>query len=156
MRPQIFRTAKLAGRRFNSTTSSPLDHPQVKKAVEASQKAYQQSAETVKRVAGPLGERVGGMLGGYRDPLVYNSKVFASICRQVYKTEKLAPPVHLSQWTSAYSSIYSRAVNINWWRETVRSGAWVGVAVVAVEAYGIFKIGEILGRRNLIGYKLKE
>jgi hypothetical protein len=26
----------------------------------------------------------------------------------------------------------------------------------AVEAYGIFKLGEILGRRNLVGYKLKE
>jgi F-type H+-transporting ATPase subunit g len=25
-----------------------------------------------------------------------------------------------------------------------------------LEAYGIFKIGEIIGRRNLVGYKLKE
>lgn len=28
--------------------------------------------------------------------------------------------------------------------------------VQALEAYGIFKIGEIVGRRNLIGYSLKE
>lgn len=26
----------------------------------------------------------------------------------------------------------------------------------ALEAYGIFKLGEIVGRRNLVGYKLKE
>jgi hypothetical protein len=26
----------------------------------------------------------------------------------------------------------------------------------AVEAYGIFCLGEIIGRRNLVGYKLKE
>jgi hypothetical protein len=26
----------------------------------------------------------------------------------------------------------------------------------ALEAYGIFSIGEIIGRRNLVGYKLKE
>jgi hypothetical protein len=25
-----------------------------------------------------------------------------------------------------------------------------------LEAYGIFKIGEIIGRRNLVGYKLQE
>lgn len=25
-----------------------------------------------------------------------------------------------------------------------------------LEAYGIFKIGEIIGRRNLVGYKLEE
>lgn len=29
--------------------------------------------------------------------------------------------------------------------------SWQGL-----EAYGIFKIGEIIGRRNLVGYKLKE
>ena len=26
----------------------------------------------------------------------------------------------------------------------------------AVEAYGIFSLGEIIGRRNLVGYKLKD
>jgi F-type H+-transporting ATPase subunit g len=34
-----------------------------------------------------------------------------------------------------------------------------GVARLAVdplEAYGIFSIGEIIGRRNLVGYNLKE
>ncbi|KAJ9102939.1 hypothetical protein QFC19_004495 [Naganishia cerealis] len=25
-----------------------------------------------------------------------------------------------------------------------------------LEAYGIFKVGEIIGRRNLVGYKLEE
>jgi hypothetical protein len=26
----------------------------------------------------------------------------------------------------------------------------------AIEAYGIFSLGEIIGRRNLVGYKLKD
>jgi hypothetical protein len=28
--------------------------------------------------------------------------------------------------------------------------------IQAVEAYGIFSIGEMIGRRNVVGYKLKD
>jgi hypothetical protein len=57
------RTTRLAGRRMNSS-SAPQVNPQVQKAVEAASKAYAQSAATVKRVAGPVGEKIGGALGG--------------------------------------------------------------------------------------------
>lgn len=67
---------------------------------------------------------------GYRQPIVYNAKVFASLCRQVYQAEKLAPPTNLSTWASAYAHIWARGTNFGWWRETLRSGAWVGVGVV--------------------------
>ncbi|WVQ85297.1 hypothetical protein IAT38_007462 [Cryptococcus sp. DSM 104549] len=157
MRPQLARTARIAGRRLNSTSAqSPLDNPNVKKAVEGAQKAYAQGAATVKRVAGPLGERVGGALGGYREPLVYNAKVVTSIARQVWQAEKLAPPLDAATWARAYSQIWSRAVSGAWWKQVLKTGAWVGLGVAALEAYGIFKIGEIVGRRHLVGYKLKE
>ncbi|KAK8865683.1 hypothetical protein IAR55_000828 [Kwoniella newhampshirensis] len=158
MRPQITQTARVFGRRFNSSSSSssPLNNPNVQKAVEGAQKAYAQSAATVKRVAGPLGERVGGLLGAYREPVVYNAKVVSSLAKQVYKAEKLAPPLELSTWARAYSQIYSRAANVGFWKETLRTGAWAGLGVAALEAYGIFSIGEIIGRRHLVGYKLKE
>jgi len=58
MRPTL-RATRLAGRRMNSSSA-----PQVQKAVEAASKAYAQSAATVKRVAGPVGEKIGGALGG--------------------------------------------------------------------------------------------
>jgi len=57
------RATRLAGRRMNSS-SAPQVNPQVQKAVEAASKAYAQSAATVKRVAGPVGEKIGGALGG--------------------------------------------------------------------------------------------
>lgn len=30
------------------------------------------------------------------------------------------------------------------------------MGIYAVEAYGIFKIGEMIGRRHVVGYKLDE
>jgi hypothetical protein len=47
-----------------NSSSAPQVNPQVQKAVEAASKAYAQSAATVKRVAGPVGEKIGGALGG--------------------------------------------------------------------------------------------
>jgi hypothetical protein len=34
----------------------------------------------------------------------------------------------------------------------VQSGEWKRVAVYAAEAYGIFTIGEMIGRRHMVGY----
>ncbi|WRT65901.1 uncharacterized protein IL334_002852 [Kwoniella shivajii] len=159
MRPQVVRATRLVGRRFNSSssssTSSPLNNPNVQKAVEGAQKAYTQTAATVKKVAGPLGDRVGSALGGYREPLVYNSKVVASVAKQVWQAEKLAPPLDAATWARAYSQIWSRATNGGYWRNLLKTGGWASLGVAAVEAYGIFSIGEIIGRRNLVGYNLK-
>ncbi|WVR05648.1 hypothetical protein IAU60_002670 [Kwoniella sp. DSM 27419] len=160
MRPQVFRATRLAGRRYNSSSSSsspsPLNNPNVQKAVEGAQKAYAQGAATVKKVAGPLGERVGSALGGYREPLVYNAKVASSLARQVWQAEKLAPPLDAHTWARAYAQIWGKATNGGYWRDLLKTGAWAGLGVAALEAYGIFSIGEIIGRRNLVGYKLKE
>ncbi|OWZ34505.1 F-type H+-transporting ATPase subunit G [Cryptococcus neoformans AD2-60a] len=156
MRPQLFRPVRTLGRRLNSSSASPQTNPNVQKAVENAQKAYAQTAATLKKAAGPVGEKIGGALGGYREPVVYNSKVFASICRQVWQAEKLSPPLELATWARAYSEIYSKAVNGGYWKNVLKTGAWAGLGVAALEAYGIFKIGEIVGRRNLIGYSLKE
>ncbi|OCF31908.1 F-type H+-transporting ATPase subunit G [Kwoniella heveanensis CBS 569] len=164
MRPQISRVTRLAGRRFNSSSSSssssssgsPLNNPNVQKAVEGAQKAYAQSAATVKKVAGPLGERVGSALGGYREPLVYNAKVASSLARQVWQAEKLAPPLDASTWARAYSEIWAKGTNGGYWKNLLKTGGWAGLGVAAAEAYGLFSIGEIIGRRNLVGYNLKE
>lgn len=58
-----FRSRLVVPRRFNST-STPSQNPQVQKAVEGAQRVYQQGADAVKRVAGPVGDRVAGALGG--------------------------------------------------------------------------------------------
>jgi hypothetical protein len=54
-------------RRYASTEAQ---NPQVKNAVESASKAYDNAIGTAKRVAGPLGERAGNMLGGtFSSPL---------------------------------------------------------------------------------------
>jgi F-type H+-transporting ATPase subunit g len=103
--------------------------------------------------------------------LVYNAKVAGSLLRQVYQAEKLAFPTSLSTWARAYAEIYGKASHAGWWKETLKNGTWAGVGIAvshpvamlvkrsylqALEAYGIFSIGEIIGRRNLVGYNLKE
>jgi len=65
MRPQIIaRSARTVGRRANSTKAqNPLENPQVKQAVEQASAIYNQGAQAVKRVAGPVGDKVGSLLG---------------------------------------------------------------------------------------------
>lgn len=103
-------------------------------------------------MGGGFGERLGNMLGSYREPLLYNLSVGRELLKQVYIAEGLRPPASLPTITSAYATLWSRATNPAYWREIMRSGEWQRVGVYALEAYGIFKIGEIIGRRQLVGY----
>jgi len=110
--------------------------------------------EGVSKAAGGVGERVGSMLGSYRQPLFYNLTVARDLLKQVYVAEKLAPPTSFSTWQSAYQTMFNRAKDVNYWQELLRSGAWAKVGIYALEAYGIFKIGEMVGRRSVVGYSL--
>lgn len=76
MRPQLFRPARALGRRLNSTSASPQTNPNVQKAVENAQKAYAQTAATLKKAAGPVGEKIGSALGG------------ACITVEIYRSER--------------------------------------------------------------------
>ena len=65
----------------------------------------------------------------YKDPLVYNFKVFTSLARQVYIAEKLAPPTNLNTWINAYTKIWSSAVSPNYWKGIAQNGQWAKVGV---------------------------
>jgi hypothetical protein len=90
----------------------------------------------------------------YRQPLLYNLAVTREFLKQIYTAERLAPPTSLSQITAVYKQLYSNAISIPFWRELWTSGQWTKVAIYGLEAYGIFHIGEMIGRRHIIGYKL--
>lgn len=85
MRPQIARTAaRTLGRRANSSNAADkakaaaedaankaksaaqdiAENPQVKAAVESANAAFNQASAAVSRVTGPVGDKVGNMLGG--------------------------------------------------------------------------------------------
>lgn len=63
-RPTIASFRQIISRRFASTEAQ---NPQVKAAVESANKAYDNALGSAKRVAGPIGEKVGSMLGGEPD-----------------------------------------------------------------------------------------
>jgi F-type H+-transporting ATPase subunit g len=106
----------------------------------------------------------------YRAPVTYNLQVTRELLKQVYVAERLRIP-HWTTFVSEYGLLLSRVRNPAFLREVVRSGEWVKVGVYVIEGYGIFKvclhicarvctymickIGEIIGRRNLVGYNIQ-
>ncbi|KAI8388801.1 mitochondrial ATP synthase g subunit-domain-containing protein [Radiomyces spectabilis] len=85
-------------------------------------------------------------------PIVYNAKVAGEIAKQVYVKEGMAFPSG-EQFTQARQIIQKNmnvaALKNLTWRDIAQGG------VVAAEIYTFFLIGEIIGRRNLIGYNVK-
>ncbi|KAI0350423.1 hypothetical protein OH77DRAFT_1413092 [Trametes cingulata] len=141
--------------RFASSTPNAEElQKKAQDTLQSVQKGLGRAFEAGKKFLGPVGEKAGNMLGAYREPLLYNFAVFREVLKQVYVAERLQPPP-LSAFSSVYSSLWSRARNPQYWRELVRSGDLTKVGIYAVEAYGIFKIGEILGRRSLVGYNIQ-
>lgn len=65
----------------------------------------------------------------YKHPLQYNWQVTKSFVKQVYQAEGLAPPLHLSQWTSAYSEIFHKAASKQWWQQVLSNGSWAKLAI---------------------------
>lgn len=75
---------------------------------------------------------------------MYNLRVAGSLFRQVYVAEGLAPPRSVQVIQDAYKTMYARAIDANWWTNLVKSGEWQKTAIYAVEAYGIFHIGQMV------------
>jgi len=151
-------TARHQSKRFASSTpgGSGTEGTQKKAedALAAAQKYVGEAVAVGKRFLGPVGEKLGNALGSYRQPLVYNFSVAREFLKQVYVAERLQPPTSLNTITSAYATIWARASNPQYWREIARSGEWTKVGIYAIEAYGIFKVGEIVGRRSFVGYSV--
>ncbi|KAG8980211.1 hypothetical protein FRB90_007750 [Tulasnella sp. 427] len=141
-------------------TSSSSGSEMAAKAQETAAKAGKAAQETAAKVgqmaskyAGGVGQKAEHYIQAYRGPVVYNSQVFLQVLKQVYRAEKLAPP-NLAEVQSAYKTLFDNAKSLKYWQDLWASGLWKKVAVGGLEVYGIFKIGEILGRRSLVGYSL--
>ena len=96
------------------------------------------------------------------------------VLKHIYTAERLQPPTSLGAVLGTYGTLWGRARSIQYWRKVVTNGEWARLGVYAVEAYGIFKvsthiknvfrfvdrstgrkIGEIVGRRSLVGYNVQ-
>ena len=87
---------------------------------------------------------------------MYNLSVAKELLKQVYIREGLAPPTNVSTITSSYKTLFARARDAKYWQGISKSGEWAKVAVYGLEAYFVFHIGEMVGRRSIVGYSLDE
>ncbi|KAJ9477737.1 ATP synthase subunit g, mitochondrial [Pseudozyma hubeiensis] len=147
-RSSALRTAARQGRNFSSTSTTRASAP------EKASSAINDISKKAQELGGPALKRVEGLLGGYSEPIKYNLQVASNIAKQVYIAESLAPPTSVNSITSAYRHIYSKISDKTYWTQLLTKGTWKQVGIYAVEAYGIFTIGEMVGRRSLVGYKL--
>ncbi|KAL1747019.1 mitochondrial ATP synthase g subunit-domain-containing protein [Schizophyllum fasciatum] len=153
------RSSPFHAARLNSTkpTNESLEEAQ-KKAKEAFTVAQKQGAkawETAKAYSGPrVGDTLGPLLQPYKEPTLYNLAVARELVKQVYRAEHLQPPSSWAQIRAAYETLYARATDRQFWRHAIATGEIAKIFVYGVEAYGIYKIGEIIGRRHLVGYSV--
>ncbi|KAJ7018814.1 hypothetical protein C8F04DRAFT_362840 [Mycena alexandri] len=116
----------------------------------AAEKAEAVVGSTLQRL-GPTGKKAAELIGPARKSFFYNFAVARELVKQVYHAE-LQFPKDVGAFRTAYETLYQRAVDPNYWRGIMQSGEIARVGIYAVEAYGIFKIGEIIGRRKVVGY----
>ncbi|KAE9402943.1 hypothetical protein BT96DRAFT_879168 [Gymnopus androsaceus JB14] len=157
LRPAL-RSRAAHSTRFASTGSNPQVEAAQKKAQEVLSSTQQNASkafESAKRAAGPLGETAGKYLATYKQPILYNFAVFREIGKQIYRAEGLAPPTSIDAIQSAYRTMWANAISKEFWQKAVSSGDIARLGIYAVEAYGIFKIGEMVGRRSVVGYTLE-
>ncbi|PPQ96549.1 hypothetical protein CVT26_006335 [Gymnopilus dilepis] len=138
-------------RRLMSSTAEN-SQKKAQDALAAAQKNAEKAWEGTKKFLGPLGERAGNLLGSYKQPLLYNLNVTKEVFKQIYQKEGLHPPT-LADIKQAYTYLWSQLTPALP-GQLIRNGELGRVAVYGLQAYGIFKIGEIAGRRSLVGYKL--
>ena len=112
-----------------------------------------------------------GRAAAYREPVMSRLAVGREVAKQVYIAERLAPPSSVAEVQSITSQAYAKAQDPRFWQEAAKSGQLSLYALYALEAYCpssyavgcplmpravIFKIGEIIGRRSLVGYRLSD
>ncbi|GAA6054202.1 hypothetical protein JCM3770_001388 [Rhodotorula araucariae] len=120
-------------------------------AAQKAQAAAASAQATASKAISGVQSRIANLVGAYREPVVYNAQVAKELLKQVYVAEKLAPP-SFAEVSYTFRQFASQAPHLSFWQNL----GYKRVLVYAVEAYGIFCIGEAIGRMHLVGYKLDE
>jgi len=143
------RRLPLPRRRFASTNAESVE--KTKEALATAQKQAQKVWQSANKFLGPIGDRFGSLLGSYRAPVTYNLTVAKEVLKHIYVAERLQPP-SVAEFQTVYLSLVQRLANPANLREVFRNSDLLRVGLYGIEAYGIFKIGEIIGRRSVVGY----
>ncbi|KAF8992740.1 mitochondrial ATP synthase g subunit-domain-containing protein [Cyathus striatus] len=149
LRQSLARNSLRQQRRFASSEAEK----KAQDALATAQKTAGNALEGAKKLLEPVGRKLGQMLGSYKQPIVYNLAVAREVAKLIYRSESLQPP-SIAAVRAAYESIWAQVRNPAAVRGLLQSGEIAQVGIYGLQAYGIFKIGEIIGRRSLVGYDL--
>ncbi|KAF9039683.1 hypothetical protein BDZ89DRAFT_1129284 [Hymenopellis radicata] len=120
-----------------------------KKWAERGVKMIGPAGERASALVGPVAERVSALAGP-------QFATASAVVKQVYRAEQLSPKPLLNAdiWKNAAQEILALSRS-SWTALKARQIPFTArAAVIAVEAWGIYKVGEIIGRRSLVGYNL--
>ncbi|KAF8929228.1 mitochondrial ATP synthase g subunit-domain-containing protein [Dissophora ornata] len=89
-------------------------------------------------------------------PIIYNAKVAGQVAKQVYIREGMAPPggAQIEAAKEATFKFVKSARSASTWKN-ISKDQYLKAGLVAAEAYTFFLVGEIIGRRNFVGYDVK-
>ncbi|KAG0250302.1 hypothetical protein BG011_008494 [Mortierella polycephala] len=89
-------------------------------------------------------------------PILYNAKIAGQIAKQVYIREGMAPPsgAQIESAKQATIKFVKSAGSANTWKN-ISKDQYLKAGLVAAEAYTFFLFGEIIGRRNFVGYDVE-
>ncbi|KAI5303067.1 hypothetical protein KEM55_000733, partial [Ascosphaera atra] len=130
---------------------------------------FESAVQSLRKLGGPAGKVVSAVEKAI-PPTVYYSKVAFAVSKTVVKQRGMAPP-SLATFQSYYnpliralqspssipSCLAKTAESLKY--DTVRAklsgmscAQWAGVGIVAAEVIGFFSVGEMIGRRKIVGY----
>ncbi|CCX06517.1 putative mitochondrial F1F0-ATP synthase g subunit [Pyronema domesticum] len=168
MRSSAIRVARqqmLFGARRNASTSSPVDAAKVKEQATAmagkATKVAGEAAAKFANLAASTGGRTGAVLKKIQaaiPPTVYYSKVGIELAKLVFRGQKMTPP-DMATFQSTLKSFAQPSTMSAFYKQAVESirtcnkadAAFVGV--LAAEILGFFTVGEMIGRRKIVGYR---
>ncbi|GMM53966.1 F1F0 ATP synthase subunit G [Maudiozyma humilis] len=90
---------------------------------------------------------------------VYTGKVTSELAKQIYKSEKLQPP-SLNEFKAVYKNLYASSLRyiqtpqqaVNCFKATSKND-FLKYGAFGVQLLGFYSVGEVIGRRKLVGYK---
>lgn len=88
----------------------------------------------------------------YRASFEYNVRVARELIKQVWVQERLRPP-SFAEIEQTYR-IIPQYMNLSYFY-SLSQKQWIQLGIYSLQVYGFFKVGEILGRRHLVGYKIQ-
>ncbi|KAI5781426.1 mitochondrial ATP synthase g subunit-domain-containing protein [Geopyxis carbonaria] len=163
-------------RRYASSTSQATSQAQAQAtaaaskaketAAQASKKAMVflgKSGETLTRLAATTGGRTGQLLKAVEaavPPTLYYSKVAIELSKIVFRQQKMTPP-DMAVFQSTLKSLMNPQYLLQVSRNAIASVRTASrqelatVGVITAEIIGFFTVGEIIGRRKLVGYRGK-